>query len=291
MIQTPEDNTFTRQPEFITRDHRQYRPVDIDQAGQPYTVTTDFMFNRHRVMIPPELIKDKTVLDVGSCYGATGAWCLDNGAKHYTGLEPQRKFVEDSRNILGMYYKPEQYEVIEEPLDTFNTDRKWDVVIASGVIYGVFDQYECIRKLTSLGKESIIVESQHPFSSGKLLFARPPSSDWTRERMRTLKIIQVIDDWPMMIDAESNSNFVYTGAIISSGALAILFKHYGWAFDDTSYLQAELEIPEHYDPGHPSGRRYMARFYPSNVRSPTFTDVYNSPIAKRVKWSGNSTNE
>ena len=289
MIQTPEDNTFTRQPEFITRDHRQYRPVDIDIPGQPYTVTTDFMFNRHRIMIPTALINGKTVLDIGSCYGATGAWCLDNGATHYTGLEPQRKFVEDSRDILGLYYKQEQFEVIEEPLDTFDTTRKWDVVVASGVLYGVFDQYACIKKLASLAKESIIIESQHVFASGKLLFAKPPSPEWTRERMKTLNLIQISDDMPIMIDAESNSNFSCTGAIISPKALSILFKHYGWAFDDTSYLQSEREIPEHYDAGHPTGRRYMARFYPSNVRSPSFTDVYNSPIAKRTPWHGNST--
>jgi predicted nicotinamide N-methyase len=289
MIQTPEDNTFTRQPEFITRDHRQHRPVDMDKAGLPYTVTTNFMFNRHRIMVPRELIEGKTVLDIGSCYGATGAWCLDNGAVHYTGLEPQSKFVEDSRDILGKYYKPEQFDVIEEPLDTFEATKKWDVVIASGVLYGVYDQYECIAKLSSLANESIIVESQHPFSAGRLLFAAPPSPEWMRERMKTLKVIQVADDWPMMIDAESNANFSYCGSIISVAALTTLFKRYGWSLDDASYLQSEKEMPENYDAGSATGSRYMTRYYPDEVTAPTFSEVYKNPTAKKIPWRGNST--
>lgn len=284
MIQTPEDNTFTRQPLFIERDHRTKRPTDVTKIGQPYAVTTEFMYNRHRIMLPKEIIEGKTVLDIGSCYGATGAWCLDNGAAHYTGLEPQHKFVEESKQILGTYYDSSKFDVIEEPFDTFNTDRKWDVVVASGVLYGIYDQYDAIKKIASMAKESIIVESQHPFSSGKLLFAYPPSDDWLRLRMRTLNIIQIVDETPMMIDAERDGNIFCTASVISAGALVNMFKNHGWNFDDTSYNLSEMELPEHYDVVHPTGRRYMTRFYPGTSRTKSFVEVYKDPKARRVSW-------
>jgi predicted nicotinamide N-methyase len=290
-IQTPDDNTFTRMPEFIEADHRSRRTEDPEKIGQPYAVTTGFMFNRHRIMLPREYIEGKTVLDIGSCYAATGAWCLDNGAKHYTGLEPQHKFVIDSSAMLGKYYSKDKFDIIEQPLDTFEPDRKWDVVVASGVLYGMFDQHQCVKKITSLASETLIVESQHPFAGGKLLFAFPPSPEWLRDRMKNLNVIQIVENWPMMIDAERDANFVYAGSFSSRYALAVLCKSNGWDYDDVLYDRAEKEMPEYYDVSTPTGKRFMAKFYPSDVRVDTFTDVYQDPTAKRVKWSGNSTSQ
>ncbi len=109
--------------------------------------------------------------------------------------------------------------------------------------------------------------------------------------MRTLNVIQVVENWPMMVDASSDSNFVYSGAIISCNALTILLKNQGWEFDDTIYNQSEEEMPEFYDVATITGKRFMARYYPNNVKTSTFLDVYTKNGAKKIPWSGNSTNQ
>ena len=277
-IQTPDDNTFTRMPEFIDRDHRRNRTM-------AYAVDTDFMFNRHRIMLPRTLIEGKTVLDIGSCYGATGAWCLDNGATHYTGLEPQHKFVVDSKEMLGARYTAEQFDIVEDTIEKFTSDKKYDIIIASGVIYASYDPYQFINKVTKMANHSIIVETEHPFQAGKLLWKTPPPG-FLRRRLREVNIIQIVDDRPIMIDADSDSNFWCTGVHISIQAITSIFRRNKWSHDNSSYLKAEREIPEKYDPEYTGGegKRYMARFYPSGTSSPIFTDVYKNPEAPKSSW-------
>ena len=92
---------FELQPEFIDLDPRKNRPKQTkDDQGfdiLSYPVTIEFMNLRHSVMVPPEIIKGKTILDVGSCMGATGAWSLYHGAKDYTGVEIQKYYLNKSR--------------------------------------------------------------------------------------------------------------------------------------------------------------------------------------------------
>jgi hypothetical protein len=290
-IQTSEDNTFTRYSAFISRDHRQNRPIDKTKAGMPYNVTADFMFNRHSVMLPPDLVEGMTILDIGSCYGTTGAWCLDNGAAHYTGLEPQKKFVDVSRDLLGTYFEKDRFTVIQDSFDTFNTAGKWDIIVASGVLYGVYDQYQGVEKLTRMATESVVIESQHPFLGGKLLFSKTIDKDWLRYRMRNLNIIQVTDE-TMMVDADSDSNYSFVGSMASVAALTVLFNKYGWQYDKKTYDLAESNIPEIYDVGTDTGSRYMARYFPGNQKKETFTEVISNPKAKKISWhSGNSTSQ
>lgn len=294
MNQTTEDNVFTRQSEFIDNDHRQHRLVydkNIPVAtGRSYVPTKEFMFTRHMVMLPPEMIKGKTILDVGSCYAATGAWCLDNGATHYTGLEPQKAFVNKSSELLKKYYDTNQFEIVENTIEEWTTSKKYDIVIASGILYGVFDPYKFVEKLTLLATENIIVESQHPFFAGKKLWSDITDEE-RRARMKWYNIIQILDDNCAMVDAESNSNFIFTGIMVSIAALCSLFRRNGWSHDNLLYDTAEKEIPMYYNIAFPTGQRYMSKFYPNNVSAPAFSDIYKDPTAKKIPWSGNLTNK
>jgi hypothetical protein len=185
-----------------------------------------------------------------------------------------------------MYYKPERYEVIEDTIESFAPSQKYDVVVACGVIYGVFDPYKFVEQMTQLATESVVIETEHPFYAGKLLW-RSPTPEYIRERLRNIGIIETTNDRPTMIDANSESNFSYNGVHVSVQALTDLFRRHGWSFDGTSYDRAEQEIPKYYDPGLWSdlSRRYMARFYPSGVTSLTFEEVYKDPGAKKTSWT------
>jgi hypothetical protein len=288
MIQTPEDNTFTRQSEFIDRDHRKNRPTDLGTSGKPYTVTTEFMFNRHRVMLPPELIKGKTILDVGSCYGTTGAWCLDNGATHYVGLEPQHKFVVDSNQMLGERYSKDRYSIVESALEDFKPYRKFDIVVASGVIHGYLDPFRCISTLVEIANESVIIDSQHPYNGFRSLYPNA-TVEQRKYAADVMNLIQLVENKPAMVDADSESSIVYNSSFPSLLSLKVIFNSNGWAYDSSLYATAECEIPEHYSLEH--GRRFMAKFYPSYVSAPYFAQALKNPNSEKVSWHGNSTSK
>ena len=48
-------------------------------------------------------IKDKTVLDLGSCLGAAGYFAIKTVAKEYIGVEAQTHYVDLSKNLLSKY--------------------------------------------------------------------------------------------------------------------------------------------------------------------------------------------
>ena len=89
---TDPDNCFETAPEFVDEDNRQFRTHN--------PVTKEQMRNKHEVLFPEHLIKGKTVLDLGSCLGATGHWCLSHGAAHYTGVEVQKEYAALAAKLL-----------------------------------------------------------------------------------------------------------------------------------------------------------------------------------------------
>ena len=59
-------NIFKTQPEWMQQDTRIGRPIVVPSPGKPggdslsYNINADFMYDRHRVMLPPELILVET---------------------------------------------------------------------------------------------------------------------------------------------------------------------------------------------------------------------------------------
>ena len=82
--------------EFITRDPRSNR--------KNWTVTSESLTKRCAALLPIEMIKGKKILDLGSCIGAMGQWCLENGAEHYTGVEIQKEFRDISQSLLSKHH-------------------------------------------------------------------------------------------------------------------------------------------------------------------------------------------
>jgi hypothetical protein len=138
-----EHNIFETQPEWIQQDDRRHRHELVWSPGKPdpslaYNINPEFMYHRHRVMLPPELIRGKTVLDVGSCMGATGAWCLSEGAAHYTGIEPLERYARPSEQLFRRYHQADRYDIRCCSLEQFQADRQHDIVVASGVLVMAF---------------------------------------------------------------------------------------------------------------------------------------------------------
>jgi len=117
-------------------------------------VTAESLANRCEVMLPPDLIKDKTVLDVGCALGAMGYWSLENGASHYDGVEIQEGYLELSREFLMRKYNN---CIVYRYFD--DVEKQYDIVVAAGYIHGQLDLVEALRKICSHSKEYVILET------------------------------------------------------------------------------------------------------------------------------------
>lgn len=255
-------NIFKTQPEWMQQDNRTGRPIMVPSPGKPgghslsYNINADFMYDRHRVMLPPQKIKGKTILDVGCFMGATGAWALANGAKHYTGIDARRKDLDLGAAIFKKYFREDQYALIETWAEKFRHQEKYDIVIASGIMYGVFDSFEFVRCIAGFSRDVVIVDNVHPFNGYRRLF--PDATD--EQRRSVSKILSIIQpsERIRLNSKDENKSIRFSACIVSLQALILLMKNLGFRYNDTLYQTAEKEIDYYYDVR--KHNRYMARF-------------------------------
>ena len=252
-------NPFIIQPEFIEEDIRNRRPSYVTTARGTYhtgTVDNEYMFNKNRISLPPNLIKDKTILDVGSCIGATGAYVLSNGAKKYTGIEMQPAFVNTSIQWLSKYYDPTTFEIFNQSLEDFVSIEKFDIVVCAGVLYAIFDTFAAVNKLTNLAKETIIIESLHPFYGYKGLY-KNQSDEYLHQIAKEISIIET-KRRSGMVDARAERSLMIVGSLPSLNSLIMMFENLSWQYDSELYDQAEQQMPENFNLL--QSNRFMAKF-------------------------------
>ena len=149
-------NIFDQAPEFIEWDNRTQRKIN--------QVTAESVYNRFSVQLPSWLVKDKTVLDLGSCLGAAGHLALTNGAKHYTGVEIQENYFNNSQKALEKYWDASVFTIhkqnIEDFLDRCITNSiQYDIVVASGVLYAFLNIFNILEKFTRVARECVIIDT------------------------------------------------------------------------------------------------------------------------------------
>jgi SAM-dependent methyltransferase len=145
---------FEQYKEFVDADPRKDRAM--------VQVNYETMTKRCEVSLPKWLIEGKSILDLGSCYGAYGQWALMNGAKNYTGVELQKQFADASIEMLSKYHT--NFGVIQEDALQFlrnssYLNEKYDIIIAAGLIHGYTDVVELLRLMSLVSEEYIIIES------------------------------------------------------------------------------------------------------------------------------------
>ena len=146
---------FDAAPEFIDLDNRTQRvrsPISKEQ-----------MHNKHEAALPPELVRGKRILDLGSCLGATGHWCLSHGASSYVGVEVQEEYVRLSRELLEKYH-PGKYEIVHTGIEEWLNGKHdtFDVVVLFGVIYVFVDYYSILKKVCASCDQTLVIESLYP---------------------------------------------------------------------------------------------------------------------------------
>lgn len=278
-------NIFQTQPEWIQQDTRTGRPIVVPSPGKPggdslsYKITASFMYDRHRIILPPELIKNKTILDVGCYMGATGAWALANGARHYTGIDARQKDLELGAEIFKKYFQTTQYTLIETWAEKYQSKVKYDIVIASGVMYSVFDSFNFVKTIANFARDIIILDNVHPFNGYRRLF--PNATDAQRQAVsKTLSIIQPSERIRFNSKNE-NKSIRISASLISLQALILLMKNIGFRYDDSLYQLAEKEIDYYYDIR--KHNRYMSKFIKDdNTNLNTYEKALDNPDTETV---------
>lgn len=137
---------FDSYPEFIELDERKKRSY--------FPVSTETLTRRCESMLPLEIIKDKTILDIGSALGAMGHWALSNGSSYYCAVEKNDYYRNTSFDLLKKYHNNfSVYEKVDQ------VKKKYDVVIAAGVIHGFLDPIPIIKRICDLSKKHVIIET------------------------------------------------------------------------------------------------------------------------------------
>jgi tRNA (cmo5U34)-methyltransferase len=245
---------FEKAPEFIEQDNRRFRPN--------FRINTEIQERRHAAMLPAASIAGKRVLDLGCCIGATGYWCLENGATSYLGVEAQQEYVDIARTNLAARFA-ERAEVLHAGIEDFleANQREFDVVVMAGVIYSFVDFMPVLRKVAAITKESIVVESLFPRLQAE--GARFPNES----------IIEVRTDQPMNLATQNASAVVY-GSVPAPNALRILLATLGFK-------------PQILHVG-PWKGRYIAVFQRGQKQGVEFAEVAQGASAPVSNWLGDS---
>lgn len=219
---------FDDYKEFVEQDIRSTR---VDN----FQVTSETLSRRCEVMLPKDLIENKTVLDLGSALGAMGHWCLTNGAKSYTGVEIQQKYRDTSNFILEKYHKNFQLvktiEDISEP---------HDVVIAAGFLHGTFNIISLIEKVCNLSKQYVIIETVLETSPHEYIFLSPTVN---------------------MINVNNETISTYTGCttLPTKTALNILMQINGFEIEKDNIIPNIIQTKNKY-----GVERFIFRYVKSN---------------------------
>ena len=246
---------FSNALDFIESDNRQHRsrsPVNIE-----------YMTKKHRALFPDEYVHGKTVLDLGSCLGATGHWCLAAGASHYTGVEIQHTYVELSRELLSKYHQKESFSIVESAVETYcaTISDQYDIVSALGIIYGLTDYYSFLRSIAARAKESIVIEGlyHHKEKCG---------DDFCG--------VQFLDAQSMNL-ADQQASALGRGTRISPNGLAWLMKEFGFGTGELLKPEPIITSVDVYNTGRRSKDlvRYMMRF--------TRTEQYAESLSEKLQ--------
>lgn len=200
---------FDDYPDFYENDNRRNRGFN--------PISKAFLEAKFGVLLPEDVVKDKSVLDLGSCYGATGQWVLFNSAKSYTGIEIQAEYVNESKKLLAHW--GDRVTILQQDVRSYLKgvdENSFDVVVISGILYHFIDTKEIIDAVCRACRCSVIVETNFPPSmrSGKIPL--------------DVAITEYVPNQEVNL-AQGNQSMLGLSATSSLGALDVFFSLNGFS--------------------------------------------------------------
>lgn len=223
------DEIYLKYPELIDLDPRKNRI-------KPYPASSDFMYNRHKIMLNNVNLKNKNILDLGSCLGYSGAYCLDvKKALHYTGVEYSKELADINSSVFKKYFSKDKYQIINDSIENFvkNNNKKFDLTFMLGTLYGLKDPVNIIEHILQFSN-TVIFESLYPH--------RFPGVEEF-----------ISDNYPFVSYGEQQMNFdnnqlnlKFTGSRPSLGLIKLLFNKNGYGASLDEFETLKIRYPEYY---------------------------------------------
>jgi SAM-dependent methyltransferase len=254
---------FDAAPEFVEWDNRQFRPHN--------PVTQEQMHNKHEVLFPASLVRDKTILDLGCALGTTGHWCLSHGATRYSGVETQNTSAEKARELLEKYH-PGESEIIQNSIQTYleGPSETFDIVSALGVLYVFTDYYSILKNMCARARETVTLECIYPYGFR------------FREDFMGVQFLNNSD----INLADENASLVGRGARISPSGLQFIMKDFGFESKEGQLRPAPITgSTDVYNSMNVRGPRFLMRFTRTGSAHMNLSqDLAGKRTGKRTQW-------
>lgn len=281
---------YTTYPDFIDTDPRVHRPDDLG-----YTISAEMMEKRWQCLLPPQLLKGKSVLDLGSCVGYTGAWALHHGAKSYHGVEFSPDFVNISKRNLTKHFLNHQWTIEESSIEEFfKTDIKFDIVVASGVIYAFTDPIAFLNNLSRYG-DTCVIESAHPWARSSRLERNNLIPAEIPNMLRNSTYWETfIENEPFttlgkrrMIIGTNKETLEYTGCAVSLGYLKAYMNILGFQYDPAANEDLKASVSNLYNKTYRFGARFNRVSPPCASRGFLHSVTEQPHNSKITSWKTN----
>lgn len=247
---------------FVTIDPRKSRP-----AG--YAPSLEFNIKRFSGLLPPDLVKNKHVLDLGSCVSASGGWALHHGCKHFTGVEIQKELHDVATQAMSEFFQ-DRWTLINQEIEEFvaQDDQKYDVILMSGVNHCLGDFMKILEWCTQ-HSDYIIIEGSNPHLYADMLTQTLDANiydDKDRDYLHTLLESRVFSEWfrdlienklPIMhfrnstsVFATKNLEFGFAppvfGAYHNPGWFKNFFSVLGWQYENSHHDHLKQNLSDYY---------------------------------------------
>lgn len=212
----------------------QFIDADVRKTRHHLPVTEESVTKKLTAMLPEWLVKGNVILDLGCATGSAGHWCMNTPCRHYTGVELQDNYYQTAKRLL-----PDS-EIIQADAIEFmrKTDRQWEVVVAAGLLHGIYDPFEALRLLDKVATDYIVIENNETVENGV------PTIQFRKTNM--------------VNDEDMSKPYHGYATYVGSSALEFMMNELGWVGDriypeklssglDPYHTMTKFqdEIPEH----------------------------------------------
>ena len=268
--------------ELLASDWRRNRPKKFG-----LTMTDQKTIYKHERLLPPELIKGKSILDIGSYISQTGDWCLNNGAVRYTGVEIIKEFADKGVELMQKYHPGENWNIITSSLEDYfaNHTEKYDIIFCWGVSFSQIDHAWFIKNLCERC-DHMALNWRHP----KVMW-NDNQHEISDELWRKLEYDIPYQEWQEdeMTQTSGKNASVYCASVHTSmKAVQLLMRMNGFSSSTDSYDYFKKVIPE--DIGMFRDKNRPGFFVVEGTRDAAatrpnlFNEMDNNPEVWNEKW-------
>lgn len=140
-----------------------YEPRRVRPPGHSiYPLTVNLITDRMKIMLPPSLVRNKSILDLGCGIPFNEYWCTSHGAKLFHGVEVLQKLAKQGNQLVRTpnYIFNDSIENFIQQADL----QKYDLIIAQSSLSAVDSVQDVFRKLFE-SKATIVFEMNNCLST------------------------------------------------------------------------------------------------------------------------------